>query len=275
MKTLVHMAVIVVVAAGIGLAANAVHTTRNDGLSLEWWPQHYRAATSVKGCVESPAVPPPGGSPATGTGADVPADPPPPPVEKGPSEGTPTTPSGTPTPPTLTKSAVATPNGTGDADNSGTGAGDETGNKGETGNEGGTGEDDAHSRYPMITFDEAIEELAAGSLFIDARRSREYVAGHIPGARSCSAWEQPGEKINALLSEGVVTEAPTIIYCSNSRECEDSLIVCDRLASVGFVDLRIYKGGFPEFKEKRPDLVATGEEPGVVDPDAVESGGEK
>ena len=43
------------------------------------------------------------------------------------------------------------------------------------------------AKTPRILVDEAFEEWEAGSLFIDARRSKVYVKGHIPGAVSISS----------------------------------------------------------------------------------------
>jgi rhodanese-related sulfurtransferase len=109
-------------------------------------------------------------------------------------------------------------------------------------------------------------ELDGGSVFIDARRTRDYDAGHIPGAISMSPWEADlTEKISKLRGEAVL-EAPVVIYCSNSKECEDSKLVGRQLREAGFLDIRIYTGGFPEWQKEKPGSVAKGKEPGSWKP---------
>jgi rhodanese-related sulfurtransferase len=110
-----------------------------------------------------------------------------------------------------------------------------------------------------------LDELRGGAVLIDGRRSREYAAGHIPGAFSISAWESPGEKVSEFLEKGAVVEAPVVVYCGSAKECEDSKIVCGVLQQAGFVNLMIYRGGFPEWQSKMPGLVVKGEEPGELD----------
>jgi rhodanese-related sulfurtransferase len=119
----------------------------------------------------------------------------------------------------------------------------------------------APSEFPMIGIDLATKEYNDGTLFLDARRTRDYEAGHIPGARSFSAHEADLADKIASLHEEQPLEAPIIIYCTNSKDCEDSKIVGRQLKEVGFVNLSIFSGGFPEWeKEKRP--IVKGKEPG-------------
>lgn len=120
--------------------------------------------------------------------------------------------------------------------------------------------------FPMIQLTDVIVELDGGSVFIDARRTRDYDAGHIPGAISMSPWEADlTEKISKLRGEAVL-EAPVVIYCSNSKECEDSKLVGRQLREAGFLDIRIFTGGFPEWQKEKPGSVAKGKEPGSWKP---------
>jgi rhodanese-related sulfurtransferase len=110
-----------------------------------------------------------------------------------------------------------------------------------------------------------LEELRGGATLIDGRRTRDYVAGHIPGAISIPAWESPGDKVSALLEKGAVVEAPVVVYCGSSKDCEDSKIVCGVLRNAGFLNLIIYRGGFPEWQQKLPEYVTKGENAGELD----------
>ena len=69
------------------------------------------------------------------------------------------------------------------------------------------------------------------------------------------------DRIAQLLNEYPV-EAPIVIYCTNSKECEDSKLVANQLKQVGFLNLKVFQGGFPEWKEKQQPIV-TGKEPGT------------
>ena len=118
------------------------------------------------------------------------------------------------------------------------------------------------SEFLMIDIAAAHEEYRNETLFIDARRTREYEAGHITGALTASAWEADLlEKITKVREE-YPAEAPVVVYCGSSKECEDSKIVSRQLKEVGFSNILVYQGGFPEWSKEKPDLVTKGMEPG-------------
>ena len=125
----------------------------------------------------------------------------------------------------------------------------------------------APDEFRRIALKETLEELEHEPTFIDARRTREYEAGHIPGALSICPYEQADflDKINKLHA-GANLEAPIVIYCTNSNECESSKMVARQLKDVGFLDIMIYLGGFPEWQKEKPNLIATGKEPGKKSP---------
>lgn len=243
MKSIVLQMVVLAAVAGGAAAVSNTFASGNDERHLDWWPKgRYPNATQVRGCETPPTV------------APIPV------VPEVPSDGTP------PAPP------VEAPGGTAPE------VASETPTPAEDGHDPDDGEDHSdheHAKFPPIYFDGAVEAFQAGATFIDARRTKEYVDGHIPGAFSVPAWESPDAKISALLDEvGVVSEAPAVVYCSSSKECEDSLIISNLLEQAGFTDVSIYKGGFPEWAHKLPKAVVLGAEPGEADPDAVEGGEE-
>jgi rhodanese-related sulfurtransferase len=99
-----------------------------------------------------------------------------------------------------------------------------------------------------------------GALFIDARRTDVYAAGHIRGARSMSVWEADIDaRVNALYSEGRDQQQPIVIYCSGGN-CEDSHMLSQKLWGLGFDNVWVYKDGFPDW-QKRGGAVATGNQP--------------
>ena len=109
--------------------------------------------------------------------------------------------------------------------------------------------------------DEAFEEWEVGTLFIDARRTKEYVKGHIPGAISISPWEKGREEKVARLAGTEPQAAPVVVYCTRSKDCEDSEEISSNLRQVGFENVMVFQGGFPVWQEKKKPVVE-GEEPG-------------
>ena len=123
----------------------------------------------------------------------------------------------------------------------------------------------------QIKLAEAYELWEEQTLFIDARTSKRYAEGHIPGAISIAAWEPGIEEKIEQLAETEPREAPIVIYCNESRDCEDSHIVGTHLKNFDFNNLQIYEGGFPEWKnEKKP--VHLDDEPGPRGPSDEEGG---
>jgi rhodanese-related sulfurtransferase len=123
------------------------------------------------------------------------------------------------------------------------------------------GETSAAGKTPRILIDEAFEEWEVGTLFIDARRTKEYVKGHIPGAISISPWEKGREEKVARLAQTEPHAAPVVVYCTRSKDCEDSEEISSNLKQVGFENVLVFQGGFPVWQEKKKPVVE-GEEPG-------------
>jgi rhodanese-related sulfurtransferase len=100
-------------------------------------------------------------------------------------------------------------------------------------------------------------------LFLDARRTSVYEAGHIAGARSFSVWESDiDDKVNALYgerSDPSDQDKPIVIYCSGGA-CEDSHMLSQKLWGIQFNNLYVYKDGFPDWQD-RNGAVKTGGQP--------------
>ncbi len=103
-----------------------------------------------------------------------------------------------------------------------------------------------------ILVDQAFEEFQNGTLFIDARRTKHYEEGHIPGARSLSIWEADfDERFDKFRNDSnVAIEMPIVVYCM-SVNCEDSHRVAERLKGAGFQNILVFRGGFPEWAAKK------------------------
>ncbi len=117
--------------------------------------------------------------------------------------------------------------------------------------------------YVEIGGDDAAALHSGGVLFLDARRSSVYEAGHIAGARSFSVWEADvDDKVNALFEERMdpaEQNRPIVIYCSGGA-CEDSHMLAQKLWGIQFNNVYVYKDGFPDW-QKRNLPVRTGGQP--------------
>jgi len=97
-----------------------------------------------------------------------------------------------------------------------------------------------------VALDEVRELLGGAALAVDARAAEIYAEGHLPGAISLPLGEQ-----DARLPEfmaGTPRETTLIVYCSGFG-CPDSFDLGERLLAEGYGDVRVYEGGFPEWRD--------------------------
>ncbi|HEX7831133.1 MAG TPA: rhodanese-like domain-containing protein [Thermoanaerobaculia bacterium] len=117
--------------------------------------------------------------------------------------------------------------------------------------------------YVEITGDDTAALYASGALFLDARRTSVYEAGHIAGARTYSVWEADiDDKVNKLFeerSDPAEQNKPIVIYCSGGA-CEDSHMLAQKLWGIQFNNVYVYKDGFPDWQQ-RGGAVKTGATP--------------
>ena len=102
----------------------------------------------------------------------------------------------------------------------------------------------AAAEVDLAEFRSAIE---AGATIIDARSETDYAEGHVPGALSF-----PGGRVSERLFkvfEKVDPEADVVIYCAGVS-CNSSLTVYRRLEREGYKKIRVFTGGWNEWKEK-------------------------
>lgn len=95
---------------------------------------------------------------------------------------------------------------------------------------------------------EQVKELytAKSAIFVDARETRVFAAGHISGARSLPLGDF-SSRIDHFKKE-VPTETTLVIYCSGYG-CHDSKNLATKLSSAGYRTMLLYEGGFPEWKD--------------------------
>ena len=104
--------------------------------------------------------------------------------------------------------------------------------------------------YLEISPEQAKTLFDRGALFADARRTEVFRDGHVRGARSLSVWEADLDgKLLALSQEGRDLTQPIVAYCSGG-DCEDSHQLAERLWSIGFNAVFVYRDGFPDWEKR-------------------------
>jgi rhodanese-related sulfurtransferase len=94
--------------------------------------------------------------------------------------------------------------------------------------------------------DEVQQVAASGGVIVDARSPEQYAAGHIDGAVSL-----PLVEIDAALSDFIARvdkNRTLVIYCSGFG-CPDSFDLGVRLIESGYTDVRVFEGGYPEWRD--------------------------
>jgi rhodanese-related sulfurtransferase len=104
--------------------------------------------------------------------------------------------------------------------------------------------------YVEISGDDAAWLVAHGALVLDARRTKDYVAGHIAGARAFPVWESDIDgRVTALVGEGRDGAVPIVLYCSGG-DCEDSHMLAQKLFGAGYNNLLVYRDGWPDWVKR-------------------------
>jgi rhodanese-related sulfurtransferase len=103
--------------------------------------------------------------------------------------------------------------------------------------------------YPglrLITLQETEDLWRTGvAAFVDARAAELYAQGHVPGALSAPPLET--EASLPTFFERLPYEGPVVIYCEGG-DCHSSLALAKRLHERGFTDLRVFGGGWEEWR---------------------------
>lgn len=98
----------------------------------------------------------------------------------------------------------------------------------------------------QIGLAEAEDLFASGKgLFVDARPSDEYRAGHILGARS-QPFVTADERALAGLISAVGPDQEIVVYCSGG-DCLSSLGLARLLTGRGLAEVRVFPGGWAEW----------------------------
>jgi rhodanese-related sulfurtransferase len=97
-----------------------------------------------------------------------------------------------------------------------------------------------------VLLDEVRQLTASGALLVDARNPELYAMGHIEGAVSLPIVEIDDALAGFL--DRVAKDRSIITYCSGFG-CPDSFDLGIRLIEAGYRDVRVFEGGFPEWRD--------------------------
>lgn len=106
------------------------------------------------------------------------------------------------------------------------------------------------SRHSLATFQvvsyEQFKELYGDAriIVVDARPTNAFLEAHIPFAVSFPIDATPGDLAQFLAAHG--KKQAVFVYCATSK-CKWADVVARRLASAGYDDVRIFRGGMQEF----------------------------
>lgn len=86
------------------------------------------------------------------------------------------------------------------------------------------------------------------NVFVDARKSEDYEAGHIPGAIQADHYQL--EKYLEAVMERASAADKVIVYCTGG-ECEDSIFMCADLLEAGLSKdvIFLFPGGWKEWEK--------------------------
>ena len=102
-----------------------------------------------------------------------------------------------------------------------------------------------------ITRDELVDLIAAGEQvqFVETLRAEHFAQGHLPGAVHIH-FEEVQERAPELLPD---KDALIVTYCSNTA-CQNSRIAAEKLAKLGYTDVRRYEEGKQDWSEAGLEL---------------------
>lgn len=108
--------------------------------------------------------------------------------------------------------------------------------------------------FQTVELDEVVELWKSPGyeygavVFVDARSTEPFRAGHIPGAIQCDYYRWP-EDADEVIPRAIGAEK-VVVYC-NGADCEDSLAMCAKLLEndIPWHVIYLFKGGWVEWSE--------------------------
>ncbi len=87
-------------------------------------------------------------------------------------------------------------------------------------------------------------------IFVDARHSDDFALGHITGAINIPVDYSDDARVDAIKRGGASVTSTIVVYCQSST-CPFSKSVASAFVTAGFKDVRIYAGGWQEWRDNK------------------------
>ena len=100
---------------------------------------------------------------------------------------------------------------------------------------------------PKISEEKVRTLLNTDTVFIDARYSSDYEAGHLEGAINVPVDANDVERYK--VTENIAKDSHIVMYCQSSG-CQYAEIIAIKLQEDGFTNISIYKGGWVDWTAK-------------------------
>lgn len=106
----------------------------------------------------------------------------------------------------------------------------------------------------MISLEEAKQIFESGkAVFIDARHEFDYKLGHIKGAMNVPLKEFETHKQSVVVYP---IDQLLVSYCDGA-DCNSSIELAAKLHAIGFINVKIFYGGWREWQDNRLPTEAT------------------
>lgn len=118
--------------------------------------------------------------------------------------------------------------------------------------EAGAAKKDYRAIYPEIKREDLVKAITGKSVFlVDANGMDSYAEAHIPGAVGF-------DKVKGGFSQALPSDKASLIvaYCGGPK-CEAWCKAADRLETMGYTNIRHYKGGIKEWKQAGLETAST------------------
>jgi rhodanese-related sulfurtransferase len=113
----------------------------------------------------------------------------------------------------------------------------------------------------VITLSQLTQLVTRGAIIVDAREPDAFASGHIPGAVNLPLSSVEYPDLSPVVSIRNLRQT-IIVYC-NGTNCRAAHFVARHLLDNGGKDVRVFRGGFEEWRMSFPDKVAHGNKNGI------------
>jgi len=103
---------------------------------------------------------------------------------------------------------------------------------------------------PKVSEKQVHKLIGNDAIFIDARLTRDFEAGHLGGAINVPVDANDVERQKAMAD--IAKDAPIVVYCQ-SAGCRFGESVAIKLISDGFCNVSLFKGGWQEWAAKKEE----------------------